>query len=802
MAGTRRSLVALVIAFAVANLVGQSGGREPGPPIVRPPIVTPPGAKGPILTPPSAAPTSAAPVSSSQPVPLIHIPHQTAHPVQAGTGPSLPGCIDPNIPLMQGGWSSVTSPVYGLIQNMPLIGTPAYAANTVFWISRESQPGKSAVMTGAFTPASKTLKIAWIPPGTVDTTTLLAQSSQTVTPVQVGTTALSFEIPASLAAGVYAYEIDDNSTAPVQGVINAPNIDWLLGMPANNSTPLLHEALSCVAEAGQQLALMGRNFSATLGVYARAADGTTYNFSVVSVSTTQVIAQLPASLPPGAYSVWIGDAAQGAVSSAPVPLAIASPHQWPLQHIACGGLTGDGATDNSGALQSCLDTYQPGYGNIFCFDLPAGTYLLSQGIAPHPWQALCGASPTQTILLGAAKPGTAQPAWIVAPTYFAMQGLTLQASAAVLPLLQPANMSSPWTSGHIWLNNVALLASHEAGYQTVFLEGPDVQLTNSTVQASLDLDCANGALVAHNTFNDDAGYVALGNSQNVLFVNNTLTAQSQTSIEGVSIARQFVQYGPSYQSRNIYLAGNLFSGVGTDQQVITTDGGGGAYWGGVLSSTANTVSLADEPSWNWTGNTNPQDVMAVVLSGTGAGQALRVLSYSGNTVTLAAPWAVPPDATSVLGIAFYHSNLTVAGNTFVNTSGITINLGDVVNGAIEDNLLTNSGSGILLWGFGPYGGPAGYGSVVNVDVLRNVIAEGDGTKIVNSTQTNAGGIGLFDMTGCVVSGVLIRDNTVTPLQTIFSTNGWEGLNGIVIDGNNADVLMQGAPRTLVDDALQ
>ncbi len=42
---------------------------------------------------------------------------------------------------------------------------------------------------------------------------------------------------------------------------------------------------------------------------------------------------------------------------------------------------------------------------------------------------------------------------------------------------------------------------------------------------------------------------------------------------------------------------------------------------------------------------------------------------------------------------------------------------------MEDNLLTNSGQGILISAFGPYGGPAAFGPVLNTDVLRNTVAE-------------------------------------------------------------------------------
>jgi hypothetical protein len=243
----------------------------------------------------------------------------------------------------------------------------------------------------------------------------------------------------------------------------------------------------------------------------------------------------------------------------------------------------------------------------------------------------------------------------------------------------------------------------------------------------------------------------------------------------------------------------VFSDIGTGQPIITTDGGGGAYWGPVASSSSNTVVLADDPSWNWTGNTNPEATSMIILSGTGAGQLATVKSYTGKSVTLTTPWIVPPDSTSIVSIAFHHQDLTIVNNSFTNTTGTTINLGDMIGGMIEDNTLSNSGSGILLWAFGPYGGPAGYGSVLNTQVLRNTISSGTETDIVSSAQTNAGGIGIFDGTGCIASGLLIRDNSVTDLQTIYSTNGWSGLNAVVIDDNNANVIINGLPMVVANN---
>ena len=56
-----------------------------------------------------------------------------------------------------------------------------------------------------------------------------------------------------------------------------------------------------------------------------------------------------------------------------------------------------------------------------------------------------------------------------------------------------------------------------------------------------------------------------------------------------------------------------------DQQVITNDGDGGSYFGPIASSTTNTVTLADDPEWNWMGTSNPQAAVMVIAFGTGVG---------------------------------------------------------------------------------------------------------------------------------------------------------------------------------------
>jgi hypothetical protein len=115
-------------------------------------------------------------------------------------------------------------------------------------------------------------------------------------------------------------------------------------------------------------------------------------------------------------------------------------------------------------------------------------------------------------------------------------------------------------------------------------------------------------------------------------------------------------------------------------------------------------------------------------------------------------------------------------------------LSDALEGVIEDNVLTNSGYGILISAFGPYGGPAAYGPVINTDVLRNTIAVGTGNFIVPSINDNVAGIGILDMPGCLLSGLVIRNNLVPSLETIFSTNGLNGISANLIEQNQANWL--------------
>ena len=123
------------------------------------------------------------------------------------------GCTNPNTGVSNHDWGVGSNPVYVNARTL-LVGTPAYTTNAIFWTSRETKPGQSVLLTGAFTHAAKRVKVAVIPSGTRDWQSIVRKSSFIVSATQQGTTGLSFLIPSSFPDGVYGFAIEDPSSPP------------------------------------------------------------------------------------------------------------------------------------------------------------------------------------------------------------------------------------------------------------------------------------------------------------------------------------------------------------------------------------------------------------------------------------------------------------------------------------------------------------------------------------------------------------------------------------------------------------
>lgn len=721
----------------------------------------------------------------------------------------LTGCTNPNTGVASGDWGTGTDPVYTTVNNtLPVVGAPVYTSNAVFWTSRENAPGQSILLAGAFTDAAKTVRVAFIPPGTNDWRPLAHGSTTVVTPFQQGTTGLSFIVPPGFPAGVYGFEVDDPSAPPVLGLANTPLLNWAIGIPSATgpATALQHQVYDCGAETGGTLRLFGKNFVPSNQVVLQSSAGVAYSLASSKLDTNSITVAIPAGLAPGQYNLWVGGSPWSVTSSPAAQITLYSPPSFHVQNVTCSGLVGDDATDNTERLQSCLDRYAPipGANNFVVYiTIPEGNFVLSGGVKPHPFEVLLGSSPTATNFIGQPR-GTPPAAWFNAPQYFGMANLSLQAPANPDLLLTTGTLTgNPLACGHLFFSNLRFVSTADVsnGAENMFaIAGPDIQVYNSSFKSGsnqvFDIFFGDGGIVSGNHFvlNNWTG-LGITDSQNQIFENNTTESEDTPNRanngniagSGLSVSRGNSQWGQSALSRDVYIGYNTFQNMGSnDQQIITNDGDGGAYLGPVSSSTASTVTLAADPAWNWMGTTNSQASVMAIVFGAGVGQYSFLTSYSGRTIKLATPWKVLPDETSIVVIAQYEQNMTIAHNTINNTLGGSIVLGDALEGVIEDNVMTNAGQGILISAFGPYGGPAAFGPVMNTDVLRNVINVGAGNLIALDQFPYIWGIGIQDFPGCLLSGLMVRNNVVPSVQVIYNTDGVNGISANVIEQNQAN----------------
>jgi hypothetical protein len=731
-------------------------------------------------------------------------------PVPAPTAmQQLTGCTNPNTGVSNGDWGVGTNPVYTVVSNTePSVGAPIYKANAIFWASREDAPGQSILLAGAFTDATKTARVALIPPGTSDWQALVRASKTVVSTTQQGTTGLSFLVPSGFSAGVYGFAIEDPSAPTIMGMANAPSLSWAIGIPSviGATTALQHHVYDCGVEAGGTLRLFGKNFVSSNQVILQTAGGTAYTLAPTKLDTNSIAVTIPSNFVPGTYNVWVGGSPWSVTSSPASQITIYSPPSLSVQNVSCSHLVGDGATDNAKPLQACLDSYAPRKGTtdmVVYVNIPAGNFVLTGGVTVYPFEVLIGASPTATNFLGQPK-GKPPAAWFNVSQSSGMADLSLTAPANPNLILSTGTLTgSPLTSGHLFFNNVNFTSTSDAsgGAENMFaVAGPDIQIYNSYFQSGsnqvFDIFYGDGGIVSGNHFvlNNWTG-LGITDSQNEIFEGNLTDSQDPVDRtkngnlagSGLSISRGNNQWGASALSRDIYIGYNTFQNMGSnDQQVITTDGDGGAYLGAVTSSTGSTVTLAADPAWNWMGTTNPQASVMAIVFGTGVGQYSFVQSYQGRTIHLAAPWTVPPDGTSVVVIAQYELNMTIAHNTITDTLGGSIVLGDALEGVIEDNDLTNAGQGILISAFGPYGGPAAFGPVMNTDVLRNKLSVGAGNLIALDEPPYLWGIGIQDFPGCLLSGLMVRGNVVPAINVVYNTDGVNGISANVVEQNQAN----------------
>ena len=331
------------------------------------------------------------------------------------------------------------------------------------------------LLTGAFTHAAKQVKVAVIPSQTRDWQSIVRNSSFIVNATQQGTTGLSFLIPSSFPVSVYGFEIEDPSSPPTLRLANVPSIDWVIGVPplTTPENALQHEVHDCGVEPGATLRILAR----ISPVYA--GHSSIGNREGPSAAALGIGLQLHRS--PGfqhAHS-WNIHSLGGDISlehnfNARRPdhcLSILVIHS---QARKCPDLVGDGATDNTSILQSCLGRNAPAAGakQVVYIAIPAGDFMLASGVTAHSYEFLNGASAGSTRFFG--KPRSNPPkVWFAVPQHLGLANLSFEAPANPSLLASTdSTTGNPATSGHLFFSDLNFKSNPDAAGNNVTRNRP------------------------------------------------------------------------------------------------------------------------------------------------------------------------------------------------------------------------------------------------------------------------------------------------------------------------------------------
>lgn len=426
-------------------------------------------------------------------------------------------------------------------------------------------------------------------------------------------------------------------------------------------------------------------------------------------------AVLPPDLPAGDYQLFYHSGYGGPLGwSAASPVTISRPRPWPsaVYNVRDFGADGSATRDDTAALQAALDRAGAAGGGVVF--LPRGRYQMNGTLKLPRFTVLRGDAASETALFW---PDMATPpeALIQGTNSFALENLTIYASMAHHIIVGDQGITPDAGNVRLWrvrtrvdayrghLEPAEVDKRYRDGLRTnggaiVRLGGDSVRITECDLYGTgmaLYLSRARNSVVRGNTlYNGRGGWYEIAGSDGLIFENNTITGDDLMATGGGLDCLD----GSSY-SQNVWFSHNKLSLMhGWDREAMTSDAGGGLYYGPITKAEGTALTLPEAPrsGRNWAG------AAVFVFNGKGWTQMRRVVKVEGDTVTIDRPWDVAPDNTSLIGITMLQRHYILEGNDF-SDAGIAIQFyGTSYEHIVSGNTCARAGG---YQGIGkPYGG--------------------------------------------------------------------------------------------------
>lgn len=685
-----------------------------------------------------------------------------------------------------------------------LCAGPARAESAIFWVSGPVHPGDAVLATGYYShPDELTLKVAKISGDGTNWQTKAEKAGIRVMPLKVSETSIMFVLPNIGGEGVYAFRVDQPGEAPVFARVNLPEVWWTLAESPSINPEIESRVTEDIATPGAVLRIFGRCLltpGVSQDVRLTSPSGQTSRLQPKSGDSYEVIVTLPKDIAPGRYSLSVGlSPYAGGKASDPYPLQIQSGEEGRLAqlHLTDFGAHRTSGFDNTAALQSALSRAEALGGGVV--RIPAGSFFFSQPIDIPPNVYLVGEGSQRTALYFP-DIDPAPVAWIHGLHHFGVENIAVLCGNHN-SIISSDLSGKPGASGHVRLRNVfirgnsfrghpspelaglrlaQIMKSSGIGEESVRLSGPDIIVEDCDIQGSsrsLYIYGGKGVLVRRNQLHNGAqGWYNFSVSDGIAIEGNSIRGEGSLSSGG-----SYATWGEPKSSKNIYTANNTYSQMfGWDREAITSDGGGGAYFGTVSRTDGGTLTLAGVPAWgkdDWAG------ALVAVIAGHGAGQWRMVASWSGQQVKLSHAFAITPDSASKITIVPMQLHYIFDHNHFRET-GLAIQFyGTAVEHIVTQN--DESMAGGYFFSAGRYAG--GVAPQLNIQIIDNILDEGpnyqfgpngalaDGPSMIRATAMLPSAI-----LGMVIRGNDLRGSAILRVQSQAAA----GVSAVLVDSNH------------------
>ncbi|WP_116953396.1 glycosyl hydrolase family 28-related protein [Jiangella endophytica] len=612
-------------------------------------------------------------------------------------------------------------------------------------------------------------------------------------------------------------------------VSSADVTTWSSPLLLNAAEPWFHTRPA--PEPGQAIDVIGLNLhlgGGTPAAYLRDSSGTLHACAVTVVSRFELTLTVPASVAPGSYDLLVSNGHGGHHGySERLTVQVTAPAAAPtgsIDVVIDHGADPTGTADSTAAIQAALDAAATTAGGAVV-SIPAGHYAVSGRMTfpatSNPIHLVGDGQGSTTVRMsdasafGADFPlETPDDVYGVGPTdqkslfyldaangAVVIRDLSIDANdrrAVGIGVNRRHNVTIQRTTvvcndypADVWLRTGAN-GIFAYGCRNLRVLECEIDSNNGVVLgAVLDVEIADCALRAcfprvngepnHPQPDADNTAIKIAGSRRIAVRRNDFQRSSATFYyaRGVGAGGSKLaafSYGPDEACglEDVIVAHNTLDGAGEPHgnngeafvgDTFTTKPGERVQLH-VTGATPTTVTVPTG-TFDTAGSFDVIGAHVFVLSGTGEGQVRRVQSHTTDTVTVAEPWSVVPDSTSIITVVIAHVRQLYVHNTVTTCPKYLGNYGPSYYSVCAENTFDGDGafpSGSTGLDQGVGGAAALRGTAPSFDYkiqFYNEVSDNDiNTGRVFYSYTNTAGASTTPAGPIVRSNALVR-NTVT-----------------------------------------